>query len=323
MSCPPPDDDRTQRSAGDALLALADVMSRLRADGGCPWDREQDLHTLRPYLIEEAHEVLETLDRLSPDGAGPWQEHRDELGDLLFQVVFQSEIQREAGRFDVGDVARAIHDKLVRRHPHVFEGKAREPGSWERIKAEERAAKGEAPRTSALDGVPAGLPALQRAYRLGKKANAVGFDWPDPSGVVEKIHEELGELEEALASGDPESALAKAGTVAASINPQAGAARRDPRFDVGRQHVLNAFTGRRRFELRQHPFPDFCGVLGRRRRARILPLAEIRQIREHWGVEGGLIALHRMLGRKEMPARLHVGDGAKGHVVIILRDGIA
>jgi MazG family protein len=200
---PSPADDRTRRNAADALLALADVMTRLRAPDGCPWDAEQDLHTLRRYLIEEAHEVLEVIDQLGPSGDGDWQAHRDELGDLLFQVVFQSEIQREAGRFDLGDVAQAIHDKLVRRHPHVFEGKARQPGDWERIKAEERAAKGIEHR-SALDGVPTGLPALMRAYRLGKKANAVGFDWPDPGGVVEKIKEELGEVEEALASGDKE-----------------------------------------------------------------------------------------------------------------------
>ncbi len=200
---PSPADDRTRRNAADALLALADVMTRLRAPDGCPWDAEQDLHPLRRYLIEEAHEVLEVIDQLGPSGDGDLQAHRDELGDLLFQVVFQSEIQREAGRFDLGDVAQAIHDKLVRRHPHVFEGKARQPGDWERIKAEERAAKGIEHR-SALDGVPTGLPALMRAYRLGKKANAVGFDWPDPGGVVEKIKEELGEVEEALASGDKE-----------------------------------------------------------------------------------------------------------------------
>jgi MazG family protein len=198
-----PADDRTRRDAGDALLALADVMTRLRAPDGCPWDAEQDLHTLRRYLVEEAHEVLEVIDQLSPAGEGDWEAHRDELGDLLLQVVFQSEIQREAGRFDLGDVAQAIHDKLVRRHPHVFEGKERKPGDWERIKAEERAAKGKA-HTSALDGVPAGLPALMRAYQLGKKANAVGFDWPDTGGVVDKIKEELGEVEEALASGNKE-----------------------------------------------------------------------------------------------------------------------
>ncbi len=214
---PSPADDRTRRNAADALLALADVMTRLRAPDGCPWDAEQDLHTLRRYLIEEAHEVLEVIDQLGPSGDGDWQAHRDELGDLLFQVVFQSEIQREAGRFDLGDVAQAIHDKLVRRHPHVFEGKARQPGDWERIKAEERAAKGIEHR-SALDGVPTGLPALMRAYRLGKKANAVGFDWPDPGGVVEKIKEELGEVEEALASGDKEHFAEEIGDLYAIVN---------------------------------------------------------------------------------------------------------
>lgn len=189
----------TRREAAEAVLALCDVMARLRAD--CSWDRAQDLHSLRPYLIEEAHEVLEVLDQLAPDGSGDWEEHRDELGDLLFQIVFQAEIQREAGRFDVGHVAEAIRAKLVRRHPHVFGSESgTDTIGWEAIKAEERAAKGKR-HESALDGVPGHLPALLRAYRLGQKANRVGFDWPDWRGVLAKIREELAEIEETL---DPE-----------------------------------------------------------------------------------------------------------------------
>lgn len=193
----------TRRSAAEALLGLCEVMRRLRAEDGCPWDREQDLHTLRPWLLEETHEVLETLDRLEPTGEGAWQEHRDELGDLLFQIVFQTEIQREAGRFDIGDVADAIREKLIRRHPHVWGNEERQPGRWEAIKAQERAARGERPRRS-LDGVPLALPALLRAYRLGEKARAVGFDWPDHHGVVAKVKEELAEVEETLAPVDRE-----------------------------------------------------------------------------------------------------------------------
>ena len=196
-----------RRDAADQFLALADTMTRLRGPGGCPWDHEQTVKTLRPYQLEEAHEVLEVLDALDDDGGGPRvTEHKEELGDLLLQIVFQTEIQREHGRFDLGDVCAAITDKLVRRHPHIFghEVPVGTPGSkegWEAIKRKERAAKA-ATKQSALDGVPKHLPALLRAYRTGEKARGAGFDWPNHHGVVDKIKEELGELEEALAAGD-------------------------------------------------------------------------------------------------------------------------
>lgn len=197
-----------RRDAAAEFLALCDTMSHLRAPNGCPWDRDQTLKTLRSYLLEEAHEVLEILDALPEDGGGPrLQDHKDELGDLLLQVVFQSEIQREAGHFDIGDVCAAIRDKLVRRHPHLFGQESPEgvPGSkegWEAIKRKERAARG-APdkRPSALDGVPRHLPALLRAYRTGEKARGAGFDWPTHEGVLEKIDEERREIEDAIAVG--------------------------------------------------------------------------------------------------------------------------
>ncbi len=200
-----------RRSIADDVLALVDTMTRLRSE--CPWDKTQTVKTLRPYLLEEAHEVLAVLDALHDDGNGEngaVEEHREELGDLLLQIVFQSEIQREAGRFDVGDVARAIDAKLKRRHPHLFGGDGvagTEPGTqgfWEAVKRAERAAKGKDVdrRSSALDGVPRHLPALLRAYRTGEKARGAGFDWPDHHGVVEKIEEELGEVKQAIASGD-------------------------------------------------------------------------------------------------------------------------
>lgn len=203
-----------RRSIADDVLALIDTMTRLRRD--CPWDRTQTVKTLRPYLLEEAHEVLAVLDALDDDGgdvagAGHVQEHREELGDLLLQIVFQAEIQREAGRFDVGDVARAIDEKLKRRHPHIFGGEGvagTVPGTqgfWEAVKRAERAAKGKdttTKKSSALDGVPKHLPALLRAYRTGEKARGAGFDWPDHHGVVDKIEEELAEVKEAIASGD-------------------------------------------------------------------------------------------------------------------------
>ena len=193
-----------KREAADRFLELCDTMTKLRERDGCPWDREQTVKTLRSYLLEEAHEVLDVLDALDDDGGGARvADHRDELGDLMLQIVFQSEIQREAGRFDVGDVCAAINAKLVRRHPHLFGG-AEPRQDWEALKRKERAAKGpeEAVVASALDGVPKNLPALLRAYRTGEKARGAGFDWPTHEGVIDKIEEELGEIEEAIASAD-------------------------------------------------------------------------------------------------------------------------
>jgi MazG family protein len=201
-----------REKAAEAFLALLDVMTTLRAPGGCDWDRAQDLKTLRPYLLEEAHEVLDILDDLGPDGSGPRsEEHRDELGDLLLQIVFQAELQREQGRFDVADVCDAVRAKLERRHPHIF-GDADKPPSWEAIRAAERADHGERHK-SALDGVPRELPALLRALRVGEKAHAVGFDWPDHTGVLDKIEEELGEVREAIANESPERVADEIGDV--------------------------------------------------------------------------------------------------------------
>jgi MazG family protein len=176
---------------------LLEVMARLRdADGGCPWDQKQDFSSIAPYTVEEAYEVADAIAR--EDFAAL----RDELGDLLFQVVFHAQMASEAGLFDFDDVAGTISDKMLRRHPHVF-GTDEEraagavDGSWERIKAEERAAKEDA---SALAGVAVALPALKRAQKLGKRASAVGFDWPDRQGVRAKIREELDELEAAVGS---------------------------------------------------------------------------------------------------------------------------
>jgi MazG family protein len=185
--------------AANAIDRLLGIMDKLRDPGGCPWDREQTLRTLTPYLLEEAHEVIEAIEN------GDVANHREELGDLLFQVVFQSRITKEEGKFDFAAVCDAIADKLTRRHPHVF-GNASVSGSaevlknWEVIKAEERKEKGQV--RSAIGGVPVALPALVRAERLTEKAGAVGFDWPDAKSVVAKIHEELGELLEAMEGSD-------------------------------------------------------------------------------------------------------------------------
>src|SRR2546429_494313 len=151
-------------AATDSLQRLLDIMDKLRDPGGCPWDREQTLRTLTPYLLEEAHEVIEAIE------AGDAGHHKEELGDLLFQIVFQARIAREEGKFDFAQVCDGIADKLTRRHPHVF-GEVSVSGSrevvknWERIKADERKAKGEGPRSD-IGGEPTGLPALTRAERV-------------------------------------------------------------------------------------------------------------------------------------------------------------
>jgi len=187
--------------AEQAIRRLLEIMDKLRDPGGCPWDREQTLRSLTPYLLEEAHEVIEAIE------AGDVAHHKEELGDLLFQVVFQARIAREEGKFDFADVCDVIAEKLTRRHPHVF-GDVEVSGSrevvknWERIKADERKQKGQEPR-SAIGGVPVSLPALVRAERLTEKAGAVGFDWPDARSVLAKVREELEELEQAMEAGAP------------------------------------------------------------------------------------------------------------------------
>ncbi len=192
----------TRRRAAEELARLVEMMARLRGPDGCPWDRDQDHRSLRPYLVEEAYEVLDALD------GGGGRELCEELGDLLFQVVFHAELSREAGSFDLGDVVRGIADKIEYRHPHVFgTGPARTADevsqAWVRLKAREKAAKRGRP-VSVIDGVPSGAPALLRAERITEKASRIGFDWPDLAGVRSKVDEELRELDEAIATGDPE-----------------------------------------------------------------------------------------------------------------------
>lgn len=181
---------------------LLKVMASLRdPDTGCPWDIEQDFGSIAPYTVEEAYEVADAI------GREDFEALRDELGDLLFQVVFHAQMAQEAGLFDFEDVAGTIADKMLRRHPHVFgseEERAAGPqaGSWERIKAEERAARAD---DSALSGIAKALPALKRAQKLGKRASLVGFDWPDRRGVRDKIREELEELEGAVGTRSKEA----------------------------------------------------------------------------------------------------------------------
>jgi ATP diphosphatase len=179
----------------DETARLLDVMAALRDPvTGCPWDREQDFSTIAPYTIEEAYEVAEAIAR--EDRAAL----KDELGDLLFQVVYHARLAEERGWFDFSDVARGIADKMVRRHPHVFAGEKPEHGAWERQKTEERQAAG---MGGALAGVPAALPALVRAQKLTARAARVGFDWPDAPAVLEKLDEEVEELRAELPEARP------------------------------------------------------------------------------------------------------------------------
>jgi ATP diphosphatase len=198
------------------IARLIEIMAALRTPGsGCPWDLEQDFSTIAPYTIEEAYEVADAIQRADLDDL------RDELGDLLLQVVFHARMAEEAGRFAFGDVVQAITEKLVRRHPHVF-GDARDLSPeavkqlWDRIKAQEKAARaarrgGDDAGTGALAGVPATLPALTRALKLQQKAGKVGFDWNDPHAVLAKIREEADEIAAALASGDRAGAAEETG----------------------------------------------------------------------------------------------------------------
>lgn len=182
----------------ERLLA---IMARLRdPQRGCPWDREQNFATIAPYTIEEAYEVADAIAR------GSMPELKDELGDLLFQVVFHARMAEEAGHFDFGGVADAISDKMERRHPHVFgdvkiRDAAHQTEAWEAQKARERGEKPEG--AGALSGVPLALPSLLRAEKLGKRAARVGFDWPDSAAVLDKVREETGEIADAIAENEP------------------------------------------------------------------------------------------------------------------------
>jgi tetrapyrrole methylase family protein/MazG family protein len=185
-------------------------MARLRAEGGCAWDRQQTHQSLKRSLVEEASELLDAID--DQDDASL----RDELGDVLLQVVFHAQIAADEGRFDIQDVGRTLCEKLVRRHPHVFgQAHAATPDQvttqWEEIKKQERKGKGQGPGGGALAGVPRHLPALHRAHKIQDKAAKVGFDWPDSRGVLDKIEEELSEVREAMASGDKDAAREEIG----------------------------------------------------------------------------------------------------------------
>ncbi|MEZ5284529.1 MAG: nucleoside triphosphate pyrophosphohydrolase [Vicinamibacterales bacterium] len=201
-------------SAGDRFARLVQIMHTLRGPDGCPWDREQSLQTLRPFVLEETCELLDALD------AGDMPALCEELGDVVFEAVFLAELCAEAGHFSVGDALQSVIDKLIRRHPHVFtpDGlplpktaditSSGVKAQWDDIKAVERSQAGK-PKKPTLGGIPRALPALLRADTIGHKAAATGFDWVQPSDVLDKIEEELLELRAAVADNGPTSAEAE------------------------------------------------------------------------------------------------------------------
>lgn len=189
--------------AGEKFAELVGILARLRAPGGCPWDRKQSFDTIKSYLLEETYEVMDSIDQRD------WRGLADELGDLLLQPVFFAEMAREEGLFSISDSLDAINNKLVRRHPHVFGDASAHTAEdvkqrWDEIKKQEKADQGATPAASILEDVPRNLPALVEAEKISKKAAGVGFEWPDINGVVEKLQEEVEELAGARISGDHE-----------------------------------------------------------------------------------------------------------------------
>ena len=190
--------------ASEGFEKLLGIMARLRAPDGCPWDREQSIPSLKPYLIEEAYEVLDAIERED------WEHLPEELGDLQLQIVFQAQIAAEEGKFTIDDVLAAINQKLIRRHPHVFDRESIDSADgvkvrWEEIKQQEKAEKGHAAPESILDDVARTQPALLEALEVGKKAAKVGFDWREFAELRAKIAEEVEEIEQAHTAGDADA----------------------------------------------------------------------------------------------------------------------
>jgi tetrapyrrole methylase family protein/MazG family protein len=235
---------------------LVEIMARLRGESGCPWDREQTSESIKPYLLEETYEVLEAIDEQDP------AKLKEELGDLMLQIVFHAQMAEEAGVFTASDVLAAINDKLVRRHPHVFGDVKAETAqevlfNWEQIKqTERRREKGQA---SLLDGVPRELPALLRAHRLQEKASRVGFDWSEAQEVFRKVEEELGELRAAMQGQAAERVEAELGDLLfalvnlsrfLAVNPEEALRKTIARF-IARFRYIEEELARRGRSLRQ------------------------------------------------------------------------
>ncbi|MBM3498272.1 MAG: nucleoside triphosphate pyrophosphohydrolase [Armatimonadetes bacterium] len=267
---------------------LVDIMARLRAADGCPWDREQSHGSLKPYLLEETYEVLEAID------AGNDAKLCEELGDLLLQIVFHAQIGAEERRFNADDVCRSIADKLLNRHPHVFgEAQARDSDevidNWERIK---RAEPLNEDRASILDGVPHALPALQKATKVQKRVAKVGFDWDDHHGPAGKVREELGEVEQAAEAGDEGRLVAEIGDLLFAVVNLARRLGIDSE-DALRQGVARFSTRFRLMEQRA----EADGI-----RMQELSLAELDEL---WDAAKAVL-------EPSPPAPLPTGEGSKG-----------
>ena len=255
------------------IQKLLEVMEQLRdPQTGCPWDVEQDFASIAPYTIEEAYEVADAIAR------GNLHDLRDELGDLLLQVVFHARMAEEAGEFNFEDVAGVIADKMLRRHPHVFGSPEQKEtgtvaGSWEAIKEQERSAGDD---DSALAGIAKALPSLKRAQKLGKRASRVGFDWPDRTGVRAKIDEELQELEEAASGNDSEAVADELGDILFAVVNLAR------HLDVDAEHALANANAKfeRRFRHMEAEIATTAADI------KDLPLATLEQ---HWQAAKGRI----------------------------------
>jgi MazG family protein len=252
-------DTTDHASAGAQLERLIEIMRVLRSPEGCPWDREQTLESLRPFVLEEAYEVLDAIDASDPALL------RDEIGDFVLEAVFLSQLCAEEGRFTMADSLAAVSDKLVRRHPHIFDAEGhvdttRRPASmtsadvkqqWEEIKAGEQASAGKEP--SALGGLPSALPGLLRAYRMGRRAASVGFDWTRQSEVWNKVDEEMAELKTAVGERDPDNIEEELGDFLfavvnlarhLSVEPEGALRRASQKFAARFQELERRFAGR-------------------------------------------------------------------------------
>jgi len=242
------------------LLEAVQIMARLRGPGGCPWDREQTFDTIKRYTLEETYEVFDAIERRA------WPDLKDELGDLLLQVLFYSQIAAEAGYFTISDVAANLNAKLIRRHPHVFGDRKAEDAAavlknWEEIKREEKRASGTQPETSVLGEIPRSMPALLEAGKLGSRAAKVGFDWPDIDGLFAKLEEEIAELRAEIQKDSDENANSLAieeelGDLMFTVVNLARHLRVDPESALRRSNT----KFRRRFAAMEHEAKESGGL---------------------------------------------------------------
>jgi XTP/dITP diphosphohydrolase/ATP diphosphatase len=229
-----------QKRAAEQFAEAVAIMTRLRGEGGCPWDREQNFDTIKRYTLEETYEVLDAIERRD------WPDLKDELGDLLLQVLFYAQMAAETGHFDISDVVANLNAKLIRRHPHVFgDIDAKDSGAvlknWEAIKQQERVEK--AAVRGLLDSVPPNMPALIEAEKLAAKASKVGFDWPDVEGVFAKIEEEIAELRIAMEAADQEEVFQESGDLLFSVSNLAR------KLEVDGEMALRAANGKFRMRF--------------------------------------------------------------------------